>query len=90
MTKKNARLRWHEALFLSFLNVLFAVAIANKVFTRLIGGRSYSEMGPSKNTGIAFAVSYLENTYWKYALIIFFLWLAYIYANKAFKSYKKK
>ncbi len=88
MSKSNYKMNWYDYLVLSIISILLSLAIAFKWFSAMIGGKPYSELSSSKTSGIAYMISLIEQSNWRFLLVAIFFLIGIIYIKSAIKCYK--
>lgn len=90
MSKSDYKIRWFEYFILCALALGFALAVLFNWFSYMIGDRSYAELSSSKTSGLAYLVSNLEKSNWKYIIVIIFSLCCYIFAKLGLREKNKK
>ena len=90
---KSRELKWHEEIFTGAISAVFA-------FVFLFNGFSYlatlllDENGlqgkPTKQKGIVAFASLLENGWWKYLIVVVFLFVAFLQIRTGIRKYKSR
>lgn len=86
MAKSNYKMQWYDFVVMGIISLLLSLAIAFKWFSAMIGDRSYSELGSSRTSGIAYAIAKLEESNWRFVLVALFLFLGYIFVREGLKK----
>ena len=89
MAKSNYKMRWYDHIIMGIIQILIAFAVGVRWFSRMIGERSYSELGSSKTSGIAYAIAQLEGTNWRFLLVGLFLFMAWIFFRRGYRQFKE-
>ncbi len=90
MSKPHYKIRWFEYFILSILSMSLSLAILFNWFSSMIGDRTYSQMGSSRTSGLAYLVSNIEKSNWKYLLVFVFSFCTYFFFQLGLKEYRKK
>ncbi|MDG3584160.1 hypothetical protein [Galbibacter pacificus] len=90
MAKSNYKIKWYEHIVLGVISLLLSLAISFKWFSKIMGERSYSDLGSSKTSGLVYAVAKLESSNWRFLLVALFLFMAWTYFVKGYKQSKMK
>lgn len=90
MSKSNYKMNWYDYLVYAIISIALSLAIAFKWFSAMIGNRAYSELSSSKSSGLAYMVSLLEQSNWRFILVITFFFIALVFIKKALKIYNNK
>ncbi len=85
----NKPLKWHEKIFLGVISLGLSLCITFRGFSMLIGDRSYSELGSSKTSGIAYAIGKLELTNWRFLLVGIFALIGIILIKEGNQMYRR-
>jgi putative Mn2+ efflux pump MntP len=88
MAKSNYKIKGYEFLVLAVISFLLSAAVAFRWFSEMIGDRSYSELGSTRTSGIAYAISILEASNWRFVLVILLLILGYEFIREGLKKKK--
>ncbi len=85
--------KWHEDFFMAFIYFVIAITIIFKGFSKIansfiIDGKIKG--GATKEKGLIAFVSLLENSWWKYIIILLLIFLMYIFIKSGLKKYKAK
>ena len=86
MAKSNYQVKWYEFFVLSAISFLLSACVALQWFSAMIGDRSYSELGSSRTSGIAYAIGQLESSNWRFLLVGLFLLLGYTFFREGLKK----
>lgn len=90
MGKSEYKTRWYEYIIQGIISLLLSLAILFKWFSLMIGDRKYSEIGSSKTSGLAYSVAKLEQSNWRYVLVIIFLFISISFFRRGYLNYKNK
>ncbi|KAB1068627.1 hypothetical protein F6U93_05780 [Tamlana haliotis] len=89
MAKTNYKMNWYDYIITSIIFTLMALAIAFKWFSSTLGGKSYSEISSSKQSAIAYSISVIEQSNWRYVLVVIFFLFAIISFKNGLKIFKE-
>lgn len=90
MAKSDYKMKWFDYIVFGIISLLLSTSVLFKGFSAMIGDRKYSEIGSSKTTGLAYSVAKLEQSNWRYVLVIFFLCISISFFRRGYLNYKNK
>jgi len=90
MAKTKYKIKWHEHIILGVISLFLSLAISFKWFSKMMGERSYSDLGSSKTSGFLYLVAKIETSNWRFVLVLFFLIVAWSYFVQGYNQYKQK
>ncbi len=91
MMKDNNNYKWHENITIGVLFLIISLMFFINGFsylTSLFIKKGEVEGAPTKAKGVVAFVSMLENSWWKYILILLTLWLAFDFIKLGVRKFK--
>jgi len=90
MAKTKYKIKWYEQIVLGVISLFLSLAISFKWFSKMMGERSYSDLGSSKTSGLVYLVAKIEANNWRFLLVVLFLFVAWTYFVQGYNQYKRK